>query len=175
MKVLIFTIVIVVLASCSQERRANNEFVDKLVLDSLNINVLKYDSSYKYIFPEAMEIADLTREEITECELLLKAYIANYNVQAKKRFEEISKNHPGLKFSLDNFTIELKNYGRQYVAAINNDGEKVVYVNCFCHPSEFDYRDKELVQVEDGGNCFFNFKVDIKRKRIFDFRENGAA
>jgi len=105
----------------------------------------------------------------------LKLFIVDYNVQATTRFHELTKEHPELKFNLDDFTIELKDYGRQYMAVVSDNGTKLVYVNCFCDPFKFADRDKELVAVLDGGNCFFNFKVNLKEKKIFDFMENGVA
>jgi len=148
---------------------------DNVTLDSLDYNILKYDDSYHYIFPEECQPADLSEEEIVECEVLLNLFIVDYNAKATKRFHEMSKDHPELKFNIEDFTIGLQDYGRQYMTVILHNGTKMVYVNCFCNPSGFDYREKELVVVMDGGNCFFNFKVNLKEKKMFDFIENGVA
>jgi hypothetical protein len=149
--------------------------VDNPAFDSLDFSIIKYDTSYYYIFPKTFVPTDLSVKEIVACENLLKPFIENYNIEAKKRFDEMTKKYPDLKFNIREFTIELEEYGRQYMPVVSDKGEKTVYVNCFCDPKEFKYRNKELVQVLDGGNCFFSFKVDIKNKRIFDFMENGVA
>jgi hypothetical protein len=182
MRLLLITLVGTILGCTrvSDPGLKNSDKIDTLItadnveLDSLDFNIIKYDTSYNYIFPKTFKAIDLNDEEIMECETLLRLFIADYNVEATKRFDEMTKKYPKLKFNKNQFTIELRDYGRQYMAALS-ENEKFVYVNCFCDPVEFDYRHKELVQVDDGGNCFFSFKVDLKNKKIFDFRENGVA
>jgi hypothetical protein len=147
---------------------------DNVALDSIDFNILKYDTSYRHIFSKTAKTPQLSEKEIIECELLLKLFIAGYNAEAIKKFDEMTKKYPGQKFNEENFTIELKDYGRQYMAVLDN-GIKLVYVNCFCDPKVFDYRDKRLVHVFDGGNCFFNLKINLTEKKIFGFVENGQA
>ncbi|MBL0740989.1 hypothetical protein [Chryseolinea lacunae] len=147
---------------------------DSVATPALDLHVIRYDSSHYYIFPITFSATELTEREIKECEDLLKHFLADYNIEAEKRFDEISKEHPTLKFDKDHFTIRPESYGRQYMAVASNN-EKFVYVNCFCDPGAFDYRHAELVEVSDGGNCFFSFKVDLKNRRIFDFMVNGEA
>ena len=148
---------------------------DKVMLDSLDFNLIDYDTSYDYIFPVTFKPTNLSDMEIMECETLLNSFIADYNEEGIKRFDEMTKKYPNGQFEIEDFKIELKDYGRQYMTVVSDKGDKIVYVNCFCDPTHFNYRDKELVQVDDGGNCFFNFKVDLKTKKIFDFMENGVA
>jgi hypothetical protein len=45
---------------------------------------------------------------------------------------------------------------------LNSKGEKEVWINCFCRDGERDWR-KNLVFVKDGGNCYFNLKVNLSR------------
>ena len=148
---------------------------DNASLDSLDFNVIKYDTSYHYIFPKTFKSTDLSSKEIMECEKLLRSYIVDYNTEATKRFGEMTEKFPNQKFNIEAFTIELKEYGRQYMAVLSDKGEKIIYVNCFCDPTRFKYRDRDLVIVFDGGNCYFNFKVDLKNRKIFDFMENGVG
>lgn len=149
---------------------------DNIVLDSLDFNVLKSDTSFEYVFPKTFKSADLTENEIKQCEVLLISYIANYNsVEAKRRFNQVTKDNPNLEFDLEDFTINLRNYGRQFVAAVSENGSKIVFVNCFCDPEHYDYRKTKLVEVFDGGKCFFNLKINLTEKEVFDFRANGAA
>jgi hypothetical protein len=185
MKYLLTILLYVIVLGCTKTNdstltisdSADSTKVMQNILDSLDFSILKYDTTfrYRYIFPSTFKPTDLSSAEIIECEKLLRTYVLNYNEEATKEFEEVSKKHPNLKFDVKQVTIELEEYGRQYVAGLSEDGNKVVYVNCFCYPEEFEYRNKELVVVDDGGNCFFNFKVDLKNRKIFDFRENGVA
>ena len=185
MRLLFIIIFLVTTLGCTRTNDSGQANVDKgdtliitdnVVLDSLDFNILKYDTSYHYIFPKTFKATDLSEGEIKECEALLIDYIEKYNTgAARRRFEEATKGNPDLKFNLDDFTIDLKDYGRQFMAGISDNGTKIVFVNCFCDPKKFDYRNKELVFVFDGGNCFFNFKVNLTEKKVFDFMENGVA
>jgi hypothetical protein len=183
MRDLLTIIFLVIISGCT---RTNNSDLttfnvdslstsDKVTLDSLDFNVIKYDTSYSYIFPTKFKAIDLSDEEIIQCETLLKSFMVGYNAEAIKRFNEMTEKYPSAQFKLAEFKIELKNYGRQYMTVVSDNGDKIVYVNCFCNPAHFNYRDKELVHVDDGGNCFFNFKVDLRTKKIFEFMENGVA
>ncbi len=149
--------------------------INKSILDSLDLTIIKYDSSYYYIFPTSYKSTELTNREILECENLLIAFIIDYNRNAINKFYKMEKRHPEIKLRLEDFTIELKDYGRQYMGVVSNDGEKIILVNCFCNPQEHSFRNKSLVDVEDGGNCYFQFKVNLKDKRIFDFIENSVS
>jgi hypothetical protein len=97
----------------------------------------------------------------------------DYNSEAIERFNKLTKKYPNQKFDSKDFTIELVDYGRQYIAVTSDNGDKFVFVNCFCEPEKFSYRDKELVDVMDGGNCYFQFKVNLGQSKIFDFMTNG--
>ena len=66
------------------------------------------------------------------------------------------------------------NYKRQYFPVINSKGEKEVRVNCFCGQADFDWKKEELM-VCDGGNCFFNFVINLKTKKYYDLIINGEA
>ena len=145
-----------------------------ITLDSLDFNILKFDTiTFRYIFPNTYYPTDLSKEEIIKCEKLLNSYIADYNGEAIERFNKITKKYPNQKFDSKDFTIELVDYGRQYIAVTSDNGDKFVFVNCFCDPEKFSYRDKELVDIMDGGNCYFQFKVNLGQSKIFDFMTNG--
>jgi hypothetical protein len=63
------------------------------------------------------------------------------------------------------------------VAVINKDNEKIIWVNCFNINSSFtfDYWKKQIVQVFDGGDNFFNLKINITKKYYYDFLVNGIG
>jgi hypothetical protein len=65
------------------------------------------------------------------------------------------------------------NYQRQYIGLIE-DGRQIIYGNYFCNSAETDWR-KELVQVNDGGDCYFQVKYDVETGTIYDLRVNGEA
>ena len=65
-------------------------------------------------------------------------------------------------------------YKFQYVAAINNNCEKEVWVNGFCKTWDTDWK-KEILLVHDGGNCYFNLKFNLSTKECFEVAVNGYA
>ena len=105
--------------------------------------------------------------------MLLSECIEKYNLDQQKQFDKINKEHPEHRFNKSDFIIDLTKYKRQIIAVTNDKGEKEVWVNCFCNDAN--YWKKEIVQVMDGGKCFFNFKINLTTKKYFDLRVNGEA
>ncbi|MBU0897689.1 hypothetical protein KKC67_01190 [Patescibacteria group bacterium] len=68
----------------------------------------------------------------------------------------------------------IKNYRVQFFGYINQEGEKIIWANYFCDAYEKNWQ-KNLIFVKDGGNCYFNIKVNLDTKEIFDFIVNGDA
>ena len=87
----------------------------------------------------------------------------------------MNKKFPQNGFQLKDFIIDLRKYYRQYIVTKNKKGEKEVWVNCFCSIQNMDYWKKQVVFVMDGGNCFFNLKINLSRKSYSDFEVNGEA
>jgi hypothetical protein len=67
----------------------------------------------------------------------------------------------------------LDEYKRQYFG-YNRDGKRFIYGNFFCHDMGIDYK-TILVEVEDGGECYFQFKYDADSGEFFDLMVNGEA
>jgi hypothetical protein len=90
--------------------------------------------------------------------------------------DAVNKYNNGKKFSWEN-NIKLEEYKRQYIAIINNNGEKEVYVNCFRSKSieNGDYWKNEFIFVLDGGNNFFNVIINLTKMMYYDFMTNGYA
>ena len=79
--------------------------------------------------------------------------------------------------------VELKKkYYRQYLCYTNESGEKIVYINSMCElftdydkdnkPIKFDWKTK-MVDVSDGGECYWNIKINLTNKTYFDLIING--
>ncbi|MBS1507963.1 MAG: hypothetical protein JSS79_15085 [Bacteroidetes bacterium] len=175
-----FSLALIALAllSCRGHHPVVQQNVDGLTeasLDTLDIHVLKPDTSVlNYVFPYAAKYEDLSKAELLVCERLVKKYVEGYNILALERYEEMKKENPGMNFIKESFTIELHEYGRQYIAAIEN-GQKVVYGNFFCEPTWYKRRKKQLVIANDGGNCYFSMKINLATGELYDFMENGKG
>ena len=127
---------------------------DKAILYNSKIVVFQNDTIRTDIFDSSKktELNDL--EMLTVDEIVLKA-VDKHNKETV--FEKISVNK----------------YLRQYVIALDENGEKIVWINCF---DEF-YKDHidwehQIVSANDGGIRFFNLKVNLNRKKIYQFSTN---
>lgn len=133
--------------------------------------ILKYDSTMHWLFKDSKP-AELNSTEIKAIELLLLKCIDAYNPKQLKKYEKIIKENPGSNFPKTHLIIDLKRYDRQYIAVFNSNGEKEVWVNCFCVISS-NYWKKHIRLVKDGGNCYFNLKINLTKKSYYDFGVNG--
>jgi hypothetical protein len=67
---------------------------------------------------------------------------------------------------------KLKVYKRQYVCVIDQKGDKLVWVNCFCQTYNDEWRTK-LFWVDDGGNCYYSFIVNLTAGNYYNLLVNG--
>ena len=67
---------------------------------------------------------------------------------------------------------ELANYKRQYLG-ITQDGQPSIYANFFC--AEFDNWEDTLVDVDGGGDCFFQVQYSVENDQFFDLQVHGES
>ncbi len=125
------------------------------LFDSSVIAILSYDISAPYEFRD-LKKAELTKRDFNDIEIQLSKCVSEYN-----------HTH---KFS----NINLRNYKRQYIAVTNAKGEKEVWVNCFCEIENDNWK-KEIEVVFDGGDCYFDLKINLSTKKYYDLMVNGVA
>ena len=156
------------LASCGQTKTKtpNNELH---TVDTSVIAILPFESVQNLGFIDGKP-TDLTNDDLLKIETILNKCIEDYNPEQERRFKEINDKHPEYELDKKNFIIDLTRYKRQYVAVLNYKGEKEVWVNCFCSGSG-----GWLVSVLDGGNCYFNLKINLATEQYFDLMVNGDA
>jgi hypothetical protein len=70
--------------------------------------------------------------------------------------------------------VQPDKYYKQFIAVTNSKGEKEVWVNCRCSVMK-EYWKSSIGDVKDGGSCFFNLKINLTKKLIYDFWVNGVA
>ena len=114
---------------------------------------MPFDSSYRS--------TSLIKSEIELMETLLKKCIAEYNSIELK--ENLSQNIIDITKTV---------YKKQLVAVLNRKGEKEVWMNCFCDNIGPKWK-KYILMVDDGGNCYFNLKVNLTTKTYSNLRVNG--
>jgi hypothetical protein len=106
----------------------------------------------EYLFNNCIQ-TDLTAIDLENINIILDDAIDNYNKNVKRNFEK---------------EIILSNCLRQYIAVLNKNNEKEIYVNCFPGNqfSEDDYWKTNFVIVMDGGNSFFSIKNKFNKRNI---------
>lgn len=141
-------------------------------IDSLNFVILP-DTAGWNIFEDGVSV-NLTIEDLEIIDSVVNHVIETHNQQQEIEFKAICKKHPFRHPDRRNFIIELRRYKRQYVPVMRPNGEKEVWVNCLCDESGQEWR-HSVRQVMDGGNCFFQMKINLSQRRHFDFFVNGEA
>ena len=143
-------------------------------LSESNFVIMPFNKDWHWIF-ENVKPTELTQSELIEIENILKIAVKENNekqiINLKKHNEEYPKN----KWSETGFEIKLKGKKRQYVPIINEKGEKEVWINFFCNDWKSDNWRKDLKLVHDGGNCYFNLKVNLTNKTYSELGINGYA
>jgi hypothetical protein len=142
-------------------------------LDTSVVAILPLKTTQFWVF-ENNKPSDLTNDDLQRIETILNKSIKDYNPKQERQFKKINNKHPEYKLDKENFIINLTQYRRQYVASLNSKGEKEVWVNCFCEAYEKDWT-KDLIIVNDGGNCFSNLKINLSTGKYYEFRVNGEA
>ena len=131
--------------------------------------LMKYPSA----FPSNCKSTSLSPKEIDQIEQILLDGIREYNRSMWKKYPE------WVKEDSSQFVINLRSYNRQYIAILNVNGEKEIWINCFRKVIyedgiKPDYSWKEhVVKADDGGNGFFNAKVNLSNKKCYDLFVNG--
>ncbi|WP_460470295.1 hypothetical protein [Emticicia fontis] len=168
MKYLLFISLGLYTISCTQtlakEKISRDTLTDKSI-----VAIIPYNPTEVWVF-ENGKSTELTTIEMDKIERLLEAYIREYNVPQLKRYNQWNEAFPKEHYKKEKFIIDLKRYKRQYVAIINAKGEKEVWINCFC--SNPKYWEKYIVEVLDGGNCYFNLKINLTKDTYYDLIVN---
>jgi hypothetical protein len=147
-------------------------------MDTSTIAIIPFETSFHWIFEncENFKPTSLSTDDLSTIEEILKECLAMYNAAMEKQFEDCKNKRPELVLEKKDFVIGIENYKRQYIPVINGCGEKEVWVNCFCDyfEKDFDWKTK-IVSVEDGGNCYFNLKINLSTGKYYDFMVNGRS
>ncbi len=163
------------LVSCGQTpvKEKQDQPTETIHVDNSVITVLPFDTT-QYWFFKSHKPTELTHDDLSKIERILIKCINDYNVEQEKQFKEMVNQHPKYPFDKKNFIIDLSRYKRQYVATMNPKGEKEVWINCFCNAWNKDWK-TNLIMVNDGGNCYFNLKVNLTTEQYYELMVNGDA
>ena len=179
MKLILLITILIGLTSCGQGQNQKNENetaiseTDTKTIDTTKIAIIHLDSTNNWLLKNAKP-TDLTTQEMNEIDKIIFNCITDYNRQQKDLFKELKAKYPDNEYEIENFQIDIAQYFKQFVPTINENGEKEVWINCFCGLDDRNWR-KEIIVVEDGGNCYFNLKFNLTTKKCTDLMVNGDA
>ncbi|HEY2349708.1 MAG TPA: hypothetical protein VGH64_11855 [Puia sp.] len=137
--------------------------------------ILPFDKMTYTSLPAECTQATLNNEDFANIDRVLSFCVNKYNRSQTTVYREIVKKLPDQDLRIDDYVIDLKRYYRQYMVVYNKNGEKEVWVNCFCNIQSLGYWREKAVIVMGGGNCFFNVRINLTRKSFSDFMVNGLA
>ena len=126
--------------------------------DQLKYTILKWDKSYYWIFSN-VTAASISPTEIKLLEDLMSKAITAHNLS---KVDDAYKIGP------------LSNYHFQFIPVFTKKGQKEVWVNALCSNPGINWR-KEIIIVNDGGNCYFNLKVNLTTRGYYQLYVNGYA
>lgn len=71
----------------------------------------------------------------------------------------------------------LNKYRRQYFGFIDQNGDRILLINCFWHREGADDEDwlKERFVVLDGGSYYWSVRFNLTTGKLFDLKVNGYA
>jgi hypothetical protein len=166
----------VILPGCGQNRIKTKEPLlssSPLLIDTSIIVVIPFDTTQNWGFRNCKP-AYLTNDDLTKIDELIRECIDNYNTVQERQYDSISTKNLSPEIDKKNFIIDLSRYKRQYITVINKKGEKEVWINCFCNTWDKNWREG-LIIVMDGGNCYFNLKINLARREYYELMVNGDA
>ncbi len=129
--------------------------------DTSKTAILEYNPKSRWPFDSTFKSAKLTQNQLQVVDSMLIVCVANYNTLLDNDHKQ--------------WTIDLKkrNYRKQLIVVTNDKGEKEVWVNCFCRVDNDKWKTK-MFGVEDGGNCYFNFKINLTTNKYYELGVNGV-
>jgi hypothetical protein len=137
--------------------------INSLSFDTSKTAIINFNKKSRWPFDSTFEAATLTQNELQLVDSLLLTCVIDYN-------NSLDKDHK--QWSID---LKKRNYRKQLIVVTNKNGQKEVWVNCFCYTWGSDKWKTEILGVDDGGSCYFNFKIDLATKKYFDLGINGVA
>ena len=162
-RILIVTVFLIsILSACRTDsmKDQTDNFRTVLPYDSTTTTVLPWDKEFYTMFDSLNHKPLTLTEEDFE--------------QVDKAFDEIMEENIILRSEKnDTYKIEVtaRDYRRQLVAVTNSKGEKEVWVNCFCDKWDKSWRTRLNTVVYDQ-YCCFNYKLNLTRDIVYDFRVN---
>ncbi len=156
------------------EIKTNKNIQTEFKLAKSDFVILPFNKDWYWIFKN-VKPTELAHSELIEIENIINLAVKENNERQKVNLKKHNEKYPKNKWNETGFELKLKGKKRQYVPVINEKGEKEIWINFFCNDWESDSWKTDLMIVQDGGNCYFNLKVNLTNKTYSELMINGYA
>ncbi|HEX8021412.1 hypothetical protein [Mucilaginibacter sp.] len=109
-------------------------------------------------FGKSYRFVQLTNADFVEIDSILTKAVDDH----KKEGSYVLVKHPD-------------KYYKQVLAAADEKGGQEVYLNCLCSLENNKDWKQRFILVMDGGNCYFQVKMNLKTKKVISFSVNGLG
>ena len=179
MKQLIF-ILSIFLFACNGQVKKTDQATEKQninpefqVPDS-NYVILEYKADWYWIFKD-VKPSTISEDELAEIEKIIEQAVKENNEQQLEKLKNHNNEYPDNQWTETGFELKTKGFKRQYVSVINEKGQKEIWINFFCDDWGSENWKSDIMMVHDGGNCYFNLKVNLETKAYSELSINGYA
>ena len=131
---------------------SQNNYTDTVKFNDYSF--FTYNSNFYRNFSGEVKPYDLNTEDLNTIDSLL-------NLCINQNSESISR--------------KSNNYFKQCIAFRNSNNEKEVWINLLCKGNRIGYLHYYIIDVNDGGDCFFNLKINLTKRKYYDLYVNGSA
>jgi hypothetical protein len=173
-------ILIIPLTACNGQTKQADQTIEKQIesshfqLPDSTYVILDYKSDWHWIFKDA-KLTTLSDNELDEIEKIIEHAVKENNEQQRESLEKHNTEYPDNQWTETGFELKTKGFKRQYVTVINDKGQKEIWINFFCDNWGSENWKSDLMEVNDGGNCYFNLKVNLEKKTYSELYINGDA
>ncbi len=157
---------LIIVANCSysQVHITSKKQNTDLIFDTSKTAILEFKRPLPWIFDSTYKPAIITQKELMTIDSFVTIAVNDFNSWQKK-------NNTDNPWHID---YNKRNYKKQIVPVINSKGEKEIWINCFCSAGGSNWKLKP-VMVEDGGTCYFNFKINLTKFIYYNFIVNSLG
>lgn len=165
----IIAITLIISGCCNNNltKDAESDQRNKIV----NFTIIPYDSTHNW-WNMPMQNTSISGSELLLIDSIYISGITDFNTLEQVRFDSLTKCNNENKYDFADFGLTYEYY-RQYIVSLGADGNKYVYINCFC--GHYKNWETEVVEVKDGGHCYFHMLINLTKKKVLFICPNGEA
>ncbi|WP_245777085.1 hypothetical protein [Sinomicrobium oceani] len=160
--------------ACNKQPKATDKANMEFRAPDSTYAILNYKKDWHWIFKD-VQPSTLSETERSATEKIILRAIRENNERQIKALEGHNRKYPEHPRTATGFELQTEGYKRQYVPVINREGQKIVWINFFCNDWIDERWKSDIVDVEDGGNCYFSLKVNLDTGAYSELYINGYA